>query len=442
LSATSAHLVIPAEVVSIQLLQAAGVAGAALDAPARGSGAAHVLQLTGWVVAAGGATARCVEVFAHGEFVRTLALDGWRPDVSAIHGGDPRVGFDGGVFLAGRPSPIELELRLGFSDQRPSASFARLEIRRAGGVPTGYSPRFQPVAVTSLGRTGTTLLMRLLTAHPEIGGRRLYPFETRIASYWMHVVRVLGDAANIAQSSHPDTLLSNPYAVGASPFSAPPHATALELRNWLDGAAVERLAAFAQQTIDEHYARLEPNDAEPPNAPRPRYFAEKCLPDHIPRLLREIYPGAKEIFLLRDFRDMVSSIVAFNQRRGGADFGAADAPSLGEFVRAKRLDIGRLLAAIRERPDALVLRYEDLLRQPRSELRRILEHLCLDPAEAVVAAILTTTETDGFDPAEHRTSSSAASSIGRWRRDLTAEIQALCREAFGDLLVEAGYEAD
>ena len=39
-------------------------------------------------------------------------------------------------------------------------------------------------------------------------------------------------------------------------------------------------------------------------------------------LTAELYPDAREVFLVRDFRDMVASIFAFNRKRGVRGFGA------------------------------------------------------------------------------------------------------------------------
>ena len=46
-------------------------------------------------------------------------------------------------------------------------------------------------------------------------------------------------------------------------------------------------------------------------------------PNYLPVLIRELYPRAKEIFLVRDFRDMARSIMAFDAKRGYAGFGRA-----------------------------------------------------------------------------------------------------------------------
>ena len=37
--------------------------------------------------------------------------------------------------------------------------------------------------------------------------------------------------------------------------------------------------------------------------------------------MRELYPAARELFLVRDFRDMIASMQAYNARKGFGDFG-------------------------------------------------------------------------------------------------------------------------
>ena len=75
---------------------------------------------------------------------------------------------------------------------------------------------------------------------------------------------------------------------------------------------VADLATFAQQRIDAVYRQVAAlGDG------RAEFFAEKCLPEgNVPQLLRELYPDAREVFLVRDFRDMLCSIRAFNEKRG------------------------------------------------------------------------------------------------------------------------------
>ena len=50
--------------------------------------------------------------------------------------------------------------------------------------------------------------------------------------------------------------------------------------------------------------------------------------------LAELYPDSREVFLVRDFRDMVSSILAFNAKRGARGFGRAAAETDAGYVTA------------------------------------------------------------------------------------------------------------
>jgi hypothetical protein len=43
---------------------------------------------------------------------------------------------------------------------------------------------------------------------------------------------------------------------------------------------------------------------------------------------------------------------------------------------------------------------------------------------------------------KHKTSPDPESSIGRWRYELDPSLQAICQEAFGDVLKEFGYEEE
>src|SRR5947209_4471444 len=84
---------------------------------------------------------------------------------------------------------------------------------------TNYNARFQPLMVTSvLGRTGRTWVMHLLAQHPQIVARRNYPYENYSASYWIHMLKVLGEPVNHHQSSTPGGFLSDLWLLGHHPF--------------------------------------------------------------------------------------------------------------------------------------------------------------------------------------------------------------------------------
>ena len=79
------------------------------------------------------------------------------------------------------------------------------------------------------------------------------------------------------------------------------------------------------------------------------YFAEKHFPDVYPRLLRELYPGARELFLVRDFRDMIASMLAYNARKEFGDFGRESAQSDATWLDELRRGVVALRDAWRDR---------------------------------------------------------------------------------------------
>ena len=173
---------------------------------------------------------------------------------------------------------------------------------------------------------------------------------------------------------------SNPYADDRV-YEQPP------LAEWLAGDYVERLAAFCQQTIDDWYGKLAEMQAQPDAL----YFAEKHMwPDYLAPLTWELYPEAKELFLVRDFRDMALSILAFDRKRGFAGFGRPEGVTDIEYVRGvlRELTLG-LTAAWRERGEhAHLLRYEDLAGDPGGSLTALFGYLGIDASATTVESVI------------------------------------------------------
>ncbi len=49
-------------------------------------------------------------------------------------------------------------------------------------------------------------------------------------------------------------------------------------------------------------------------------------------MIREVYPRAQEVILVRDFRDMVASILAYNAKRGYTAFGREHVDNDEEYI--------------------------------------------------------------------------------------------------------------
>ena len=295
----------------------------ALDTPREGDRAdGFAMPLSGWVL---GATspATGVEVVHQGNVVQTALVLGQlvnvareHPQLKQAHPDVPeqtRCGFEALVGLFGLPREFELELVATFADGERALLATVVATRET--LRTSFQPSIQPLMVTSPGRTGTTWLMRMLGAHPSIVVHDEYPYESWMGKYWAHTVKVLSDPANPAQSARAHGFDLDPHHAGHNPFFTRRVVRHEPLRQWLAGDYVERLAGFFQQTIDDWYSTV----ARTQGTETPLYFAEKQMwrLSFSPPLTWELYPNAKEIFLVRDFRDAALSKIAFNVREPG-----------------------------------------------------------------------------------------------------------------------------
>lgn len=319
------------------------------------------------------------------------------------------------------------------------APVARLTIIRGRRRPLrpGYAPRIHPLLVNSIGRTGSTLLMRLLAAHPKIVAYRRLPYEARAAKYWYHLMLTLAASPDPAkQIGQPHEFHLERVAAGnpltTAAFAAYPEAVAWSRTDYLDD-----LAAFGLKAIDGWYGSV----AAAQDQPEPVYWAEKTFPDQYATLAHELDPQARHLVLVRDFRDMWASMRAYNERRGFGDFGQVRARSDAQWLEELRLGSLLLPEMLARRGDAArLVRYEDLVANPAGEVAGILGFLGLDADPAVVAAMVANAAEDRPELRAHQTSADAAASIGRWRRDLSPEQQQLARTAFDDTLARLGYD--
>jgi sulfotransferase family protein len=413
------------------------LAGFAIDRPSPGArDDVYLLEVAGWVVGRV-SPAIAVEFRLGRRLLRTEYLSHRRPDVASQFPAAPAAataGFRTGLSVLGLPRELELELRAVLED----GSRVRLGLIRARHEPlrTDFEPRLQPLMVTSLGRTGTTWLLRLLAEHPRIVVQRDYPYETRVGRYWLHVLKVLAEPANPAESSSQAGFTRNAWWVGHNPYFGPAAWRHSETRAWLGHQQIRELGAFCQRSIDGFYLSL----AATYQQRQPRYFAEKHLADAVPLLAWELYPRAREVFLVRDFRDMFASMLAFNAKRGYEAFGRQNVSSDADFLEPLRRAAQQLLRAWRVRAErAHLVRYEDLVEQPAGTLAALLRYLELDSSATTVDGLLARAGRPSAQLAEHRTSRDAASSVGRWRHDLAGPLRSAAENAFAEVLTGFGY---
>ncbi len=260
--------------------------------------------------------------------------------------------------------------------------------------PAAPPPKAQlrPLLITSLGRSGSTLLMHRLRQQPQIVVPGVYPFETRIGAYYANVYRILTAFDDVSSRVDPNVMATVPR-IGALPFEA----AVQRFPGLFRHQAPNMIAALARQITASYYAE----EAAASGARAARFFAEKCNFSGDERaILRSLFPDLLEIVLVRDLRDLYCSSRAFwelDERAG-----------IGRLSQASHV-IPKLWRE--QNPAMLLIRYEDLVCQPRETGEKLQRFLGL-PTPFV-------TDPQGEEALfmSHATTSDPESSIGRWRTE-------------------------
>lgn len=414
--------------------------GAAIEMPLGDKTDAYQLAVEGWLAGRGSAPAR-IELLG-GDGRPLLQMPVTPPPSQAEAGSEKapdggRCEFGGSVGALKLGPEFEVLLRVVFEDGE-HALLGTIEGDRTR-LSSSFEPRLHPLMMTSLGRTGSSWLAWLLARHPGVAAFHPFAHDARVATYWMSVLQALAE---------PEGYLSQ---ISASDFSEPRwwlgHGQ-LATRTvadpavgaWLESDALEELAAMCQGRIDAFYARAAPRE----DKPDARYFVEKAQPEGLPSdLALELYAESREIVLVRDFRDVLASVLAFDSQRGFRAFGREHFKDDAEYVAAFAAPATTLLNRWHRRSDeAHLVRYEDLVLEPVATLTGVFEYLGLAADAGTVEGVLEAGTREAPGMRDHRTTRDAAASIGRWRSDLPAELADEADRALAGVLTEFGYSAE
>jgi hypothetical protein len=146
-----------------------------------------------------------------------------------------------------------------------------------------------------------------------------------------------------------------------------------------------------------------------------RYYAEK----HLNSWLLDLHqlPPLRLLVLLREPRDTYASLLAFRQA-AKAELGQRHAIDEGDYLRQfidRQRERLRWIADLQEGSDAMIVRYEQLVRDLAGVARRLENWLDVKLDDAAVAS----ERRMGW---VHRTAPSTEESLGRWHRDLPADV--------------------
>ena len=362
-----------------------------------------------------------------------------RPDVASANRGMPwarRCGVEGRVNVAWLPRRFALQLAAVRKDETPVALMTISGERSA--LPAQPADALQPVTITTLGRSGSVLLSWILDQHPQLLAPHPYEYEPRVAAYFFELFRVMSNPESYSQALT-GAIAGNEWWLGDG--REMPHRQVDEvLERWLGSVNVEQALALCAGRIEAFYRRV----AEREGCEAPRGFVEKYPPNHfLQDLQREVYPGMRELFLVRDFRDVACSMIAYASKVGSSWTRPPGITDDEQFIRYRLGTEVRDLADrwATRRDGALVVRYEDLVSNMPATVSRLLEFVGVDSAAGTVERMLDPSGEEQLAAAQagHGTTSSAEQSVGRWRRELNPSLQQACAETFGEALQLFGY---
>jgi hypothetical protein len=189
------------------------------------------------------------------------------------------------------------------------------------------------------------------------------------------------------------------------------------------------------RAVDEFYKEA----ARRQNKASPRYFAEKYPGGADAEW--ELWPGMKEVVLVRDFRDVACSSLAFNHKRASVEFDRDKCHTDEDYIRYMReKSATRLLERWKRiRAKAHLVKYEDLVTKPEEALTGLFGYLGVDCSTGCIADVLAIARQPCPELDFHRTSESPERSVGRWKTDMPSDLARLATEEFEPILEQLGY---
>jgi hypothetical protein len=352
--------------------------------------------------------------------------------------GSDRSGFLASISTLALPHDFELTFTATLADGR-ELKLGSVRGRRERLVLEG-EPRFTPILLTAPGRSGTHWLIRLLGQHPQIVAYEPFVSEPRIASYWAEVLRTLSHPNSYSRAIQPPFARDETewWLPGKDPSLAADLSSQPEMERWLTKEWVEELAAFCRHAIEGFYGRA----SSMLGKTEASWFVERAFNPPVTMMIQELFPELRELFLIRDPRDLLCSRLAYMRKSGFHQFGREAAESDEDY--ACRVFAGELEVFLQKRSQhgdrAPLVRYEDLIRLPVPTLQDLFAQLELDSSAATVNRVLEESRVATSQlQKEHRTSAGDLASIGRWRDELPPRLRQICEQSLGALVRELGY---
>ena len=383
------------------------------------------ITLRGWIVCAAERIAG-IGLFWHDKRIADAKISP-RPDVEAVYPDNRHVvGFRidvvPGMLAGSEPLRIVLET----ADLRSSTVF-EITLRCTALVEAEPSEEITFVPILASARSGTTFLSQLLHGHEQVLGHREYPYEARLgirlAEEWF---------ANLQPRF---------YEPEGSRTSQSMDQNLLAMLEMMDETHTDKRKQLKQffVTMRTHYhKRIVDLYRMVSSHPAGAVIVEKLGLQWDLDLVRGLFRRVRPIFIVRDPNDMLVSMRAFNARRGLYEFHEANGKNLGTLLPIMAGNLMHLVGRYDSYAgEKLLIRYEELIRDPAKVLRKAFEFVGVDSSEKTVARLLEQSRaTDG-----HVTAPSQAASIGHSHAVLTPSEARRANWFFAPFARRFGYVA-
>jgi Sulfotransferase family len=280
-------------------------------------------------------------------------------------------------------------------------------------VPSTGNRMLRPILVAGYGRSGTSAVMKILAADPQVVFDREYPYEIRYLAYYAKL-------SSILKNRPPDARFTSDhlYTFDESVFGPWPW------HGHNAGHNVDWLRIFWD--LFSSNARAADQRAE--------FYAEKA-PMWLTPMVRPLLP-CFVINLFRDPRDVYLSSNAFMKRRGYYGFHRNPDDTNLAHARSLGLELVNYFENFTENgvtnQESFILRYEDLISHPEeflAWLRSIGLTLDLNAAFSQVE--------------EHQTASTLGTSVWRWHKEyIPPEVSSFFERHLGREMVALGYSRE
>jgi hypothetical protein len=294
-----------------------------------------------------------------------------------------------------------------------------------------YLKAARPVFICGPPKSGTTLLLSLLDAHPDI---LVFPEETKFVP---RVMRERENANFAYLFERTDCRLLVRGKVGKE-------AGRRDYRDF-DGVAFRALCKQYRDAFPNGYG-LE-DDARAlleslvaaygavSGAPSPKIWIEKTPLSELGLLeVFALWPEAKAIYVVRDPRDVFCSYNAKRMER------AREQMSVDEFEQMLQSSVSAWSRALKQHPlRCCLLRYEDLVLAPEREMRRIAAFLDVRYSELLLQPTRAGREWTGNSMHHDAFSGVSSESVGMFRQNVAPAQLAKIEKALHKMMLRFGY---